>query len=130
MIEREQMQYDYLVVGAGPAGLASAIRLKQLQPEASVCVLEKAASLGAHSISGAVLEPRPLDTLLPQWREQYTGMKIPATSDEFRYLTRTRSFRLPLPPTLRNHGNFIISLSQLTAWLGTQAEILGIDISN
>ena len=128
MIEREQMQYDYLVVGAGPAGLASAIRLKQLQPEASVCVLEKAASLGAHSISGAVLEPGPLDTLLPQWREQYTGMKIPATSDEFRYLTRTRSFRLPLPPTLRNHGNFIVSLSQLTAWLGAQAENLGIDI--
>ncbi len=128
MTEREQMHYDYLVVGAGPAGLASAIRLKQLQPEASVCVLEKAASIGAQSISGAVLEPGPLDALLPQWREQYTGMKIPAGRDEFRYFTRSRSYRLPLPPTLRNHGNFIVSLSQLTAWLGSQAEALGIDV--
>ncbi len=128
MTEREQMQYDYLVAGAGPAGLASAIRLKQLQPDAAICVLEKAASLGAHSISGAVLEPGPLNALLPDWRNNYPGMVVVAVEDEFRYLTRRKSYRLPLPPPMRNHGNLIVSLSQLTAWLGSQAETLGIDI--
>jgi electron-transferring-flavoprotein dehydrogenase len=128
MTQREQMQYDYLVVGAGPAGLACAIRLKQLQPDATVCVLEKAASLGAHSLSGAVLEPGPLDTLLPDWRKQYTGMAVPAAQDEFRFLTRSKSIKLPLPPTMHNHGNVIVSLGQLTAWLGTQAEALGVDV--
>jgi electron-transferring-flavoprotein dehydrogenase len=128
MTEREQMQYDHLVVGAGPAGLASAIRLKQLQPDATICVLEKAATLGAHSISGAILESGPLDLLLPDWRKQYSGMAIPVTRDEFRFLTSQRSYLLPLPPPMRNHGNVIVSLSQLTAWLGQQAEILGIDV--
>jgi electron-transferring-flavoprotein dehydrogenase len=128
MIQREQMQYDHLVVGAGPAGLACAIRLKQLQPDTSVCVLEKAASIGAHSISGAVLEPGPLDALLPDWRKQYPGMAVAAARDEFRYLTRSKSYRLPLPPPMRNHGNLIVSLSQLTAWLGQQAEALGVDV--
>ncbi|MGD9842217.1 MAG: 4Fe-4S dicluster domain-containing protein [Steroidobacteraceae bacterium] len=128
MTEREQMQYDHLVVGAGPAGLASAIRLKQLQPEANICVLEKATSLGAHSLSGAVLEPGPLESLLPGWRQRYTGMTIAAATDEFRYLTRSRSYSLPLPPPMRNHGNQIVSLSQLTAWLGREAEALGVDV--
>jgi len=125
---REQMQYDYLVVGAGPAGLACAIRLKQLQPEASICVLEKAASIGAHSISGAVLEPAPLEQLLPQWREIYSGMTIPARHDEFRFLTRHNVISLPLPPPMRNHGNVIISLGQLSAWLAQQAEHLGVEV--
>ena len=128
MTQREQMQYDYLVVGAGPAGLAAAIRLKQLKPDASICVLEKAAALGAHSLSGAVLEPGPLDTLLPDWRQQYTGMAVPATQDEFRFLTRNKSIKLPLPPPMQNHGNVIVSLGQLTAWLGAQAEALGVEI--
>lgn len=128
MTEREQMQYDYLVVGAGPAGLACAIRLKQLKSDASICVLEKAASVGAHSISGAVLEPGPLDTLLPEWRTQYSGMAVPAMHDEFRFLTAQKSYSLPLPPPMRNHGNLIVSLSQLTAWLGQQAENLGVEI--
>ena len=128
MIEREQMLYDHLVVGAGPAGLACAIRLKQLNPQASVCILEKASALGAHSISGAVLEPGPLDTLLPGWRDRFRGMQIAATTDEFNFLTQKTAFRLPLPPTLRNHGNLIISLSQLTAWLGNEAEALGVDV--
>ncbi|MGE0115097.1 MAG: 4Fe-4S dicluster domain-containing protein [Steroidobacteraceae bacterium] len=128
MTQREQMQYDYLIVGAGPAGLACAIRLKQLQPDASICVLEKAASLGAHSISGAVLEPGPLESLLPGWRQQYSGMAIPAGRDEFHFLTHDKSYRLPLPPPMRNHGNVIVSLSQLSAWLGEQAEALGVEI--
>lgn len=128
MTQREQMQYDFLVVGAGPAGLACAIRLKQLKPEATICVLEKAAALGAHSLSGAVLEPGPLNELLPGWRDQYTGTAVPATQDEFRFLTRTKSIKLPLPPPMQNHGNVIVSLGQLTAWLGTQAEALGVEV--
>lgn len=125
---REQMQYDYLVVGAGPAGLACAIRLKQLKPDASICVLEKAASIGAHSLSGAVLEPGPLEQLLPQWRNDYTGMRVAAQQDEFRYLTRNGAVTLPLPPPMSNHGNVIVSLGQLTAWLGQQAEQLGVEV--
>ncbi|HEY5101761.1 MAG TPA: electron-transfer flavoprotein:ubiquinone oxidoreductase, partial [Steroidobacteraceae bacterium] len=128
MTAREQMRYDYCVVGAGPAGLACALRLKQLQPAKSVCVLEKASTLGAHSLSGAVLEPGPLDSLLPNWRRDYPGMTVPAQHDEFRYLTAAKSWKLPLPPPMRNHGNLIVSLSQLTAWLGQQAEALGVEV--
>ena len=117
MSDREQMHYDFVVVGAGPSGLACALRLKQLKPTASVCVLEKGSTVGAHSISGAVLEPGPLEALLPDWRTSYPGMAVPAGHDEFCFLTAGKSLRLPLPPTMRNHGNFIVSLSQLTAWL-------------
>ena len=128
MTQREQMQYDYLVVGAGPAGLAFAIRLKQLKPDANICVLEKAATVGAHSLSGAVLEPGPLNSLLTDWRSQYTGMAVPAGQDKFNFLTRDKAYALPLPPPMRNHGNLIVSLGQLTAWLGQQAEALGVEI--
>src|ERR1700677_3915863 len=128
MTNREQMQYDYCVVGAGPAGLACALRLKQLQPEKSVCVLEKASTLGAHSLSGAVLEPGPLDSLLPNWRRDYPGMAVSAGHDAFRYLTAAKSWKLPVPPPMRNHGNLIVSLSQLTGWLGQQAEALGVEV--
>src|SRR5580658_570385 len=128
MSEREQMQYDFVVVGAGPAGLACALRLKQLKPAASICVLEKGSTVGAHSLSGAVLEPGPLEALLPDWRASYSGMAVPAKHDEFHFLTPTKAIRLPLPPTMSNHGNVIVSLSQLTAWLAQRAEGSGIDV--
>jgi electron-transferring-flavoprotein dehydrogenase len=128
MSDRDVMEYDRLIVGGGPAGLACAIRLRQLQPEKSVGVIEKASSLGAHSISGAVLEPGPLDALLPDWRSGYTGTQVPVTGDEIRLLTAGGSFRLPVPPALHNRGNSIISLSQLVPWLGTQAEAAGADV--
>src|SRR6266436_4931735 len=134
-IERERLQYDVVIVGAGPAGLACAIRLKQLRPAASVCVLEKAAAVGAHSLSGAVLEPGPLEQLLPEWSREYPGMKVPAAEDDFRILTRSGSFR-PVPALLLkllprsmtystpfdNHGNYLISLGQLTPWLARSEE--------
>src|ERR1700674_5070091 len=128
MSDRDQMQYDFVVVGAGPAGLPCALRLKHLKPQTSICVLEKGSTVGAHSISGAVLEPGPLEALLPDWRASYSGMAVPAQHGEFYLLTASKAVRLPLPPTMRNHGNVIVSLSQLTAWLAQQAEAAGIDI--
>ena len=139
--EREVMEYEVAIVGGGPAGLACAIRLKQLNPERTVCVLEKAASIGAHSLSGAVLEPGPLLQLLPEWHTEYTGMKVPAGEDDFRVLTQTGSFK-PIPNFLvnllpasmtagtpiNNHGNYIVSLGQLTPWLAAKAEALGVDV--
>src|SRR5579871_6615082 len=98
-IERDVMQYDVVIVGAGPAGLACAIRLKQLKPETSVCVLEKASAVGAQSLSGAVLEPGPLEALLPEWKTGYTGMKVPAAEDDFRILTQKGSWK-PVPDFL------------------------------
>src|SRR5256884_6467486 len=95
-IERERLQYDVVIVGAGPAGLACAIRLKQLKPAASVCVLEKASAVGAPSLSGAVLEPAPPERLLPQWRREYPGLNVPAEAGDLRILTPTRTHR-PLP---------------------------------
>jgi electron-transferring-flavoprotein dehydrogenase len=128
MIQRDVMEYDVLVVGAGPAGLACAIRLKQLDPARTVCVLEKASTVGGHSLSGAVMEPGPLDALWPEWRKQQPALCVPVQRDEFSLLTAARSFGMWLPPQLRNHGNFIISLGQLTALLGTHAESLGVDV--
>jgi electron-transferring-flavoprotein dehydrogenase len=128
MIEREVMEYDVLVVGAGPAGLAAAIRLKQLNMQLSVCVLEKAAEVGGHALSGAVMEPGPLDALLPAWREKMPATCVPASRDEIRFLWRTGGLRLPVPSLQRNHGNFIVSLGQLTPLMAAAAEDLGVDV--
>lgn len=128
MTERDVMQYDVVVVGAGPAGLACAIRLKQTRPELAVCVLEKGAEIGAHLLSGCVMEPGPLDELLPQWRDSGLSVCVPATDDEFLFLTRRRRLRLLTPPQMRNRGNFIVSLGALGRWMGTQAEALGVEV--
>jgi electron-transferring-flavoprotein dehydrogenase len=122
------MTYDVIVVGAGPAGLACAMRLKQLKPESRICVLEKGSTVGAHILSGCVMEPQPLNELLPEWHKTPPAICVPAAKDEFALLTKTGRIRLPLPPQMKNHGNFIISLGSLCAWLAQQAEALGIEV--
>jgi len=125
---RDVMEYDVVAVGAGPAGLAFAIRLKQLKPELSVCVIEKASAVGAQILSGAVIEPQPLDELLPGWRDDPPPICVSATKDEFWMLSKTGRRKLPTPPQMHNHGNFIVSLGALCAWLAPQAEALGVEI--
>jgi electron-transferring-flavoprotein dehydrogenase len=125
---RDVMEYEVAIVGGGPSGLACAIRLKQLNPALTICVLEKAAGLGAHSLSGAVLEPGPLDELLPGWRSRAPAVCIPAKRDEFLFMTRRKRYRLPTPPQMANHGNLIISLGELVPILGQEAEKLGVDV--
>ena len=128
-VERDVMEYDVVTVGAGPAGLAMAIRLKQLKPELSVCVIEKASTIGAHILSGAVIEPGPLDALLPNWRDSPPPVCVPATEDELWFLNKTSGRKFPiLPPGMRNHGNFIVSLGAMCAWMAPQAEALGVEI--
>ena len=131
-IPREQMTYDVVIVGAGPSGLAAAIRLKQLAAaaacEMAVCVVEKGSEIGAHILSGAVFEPRALGELIPDWREQGAPLVTPATEDRFLLLTQRRALRLPTPPQMANHGNYIISLGNLCRWLAQQAEALGVEI--
>jgi len=129
MSERESMEYDVVVVGAGPAGLSFAIRLKQLKPETTVCVIEKASSIGAQILSGAVIEPAPLDSLLPGWQENPPPVCVPVKEDEFWWLRdKENATRLPTPPQMHNEGNFIVSLGALCAWLAPQAEALGVDV--
>jgi electron-transferring-flavoprotein dehydrogenase len=132
LAERESMEYDVVVVGAGPSGLATAIRLKQLCAERgadlSVCVIEKGSEVGAHILSGAVVEPRALNELLPNWRELGAPLDTPAREDRFLFLTASKAWRLPTPPQMHNEGNYIVSLGNLCRWLGQQAESLGVEI--
>jgi electron-transferring-flavoprotein dehydrogenase len=125
---REAMEFDVVIVGGGPSGLAAAIRLKQLNPETAVCLVEKGSEIGAHILSGACLEPRALNELIPDWQEKGAPLDTPATDDRFLYLTATRAFRLPTPPQMHNHGNYIVSLGNVCRWLGQQAEALGVEI--
>ncbi|HSU05317.1 MAG TPA: electron transfer flavoprotein-ubiquinone oxidoreductase [Acetobacteraceae bacterium] len=125
---RESMEFDMVIVGAGPAGLAAAIRLKQIAPDASVCVVEKGGEVGAHILSGAVIEPRALNELIPDWRAKGAPLNTPATEDRFLFLTATKARRLPTPPQMNNHGNYIVSLGDVVRWLGQQAEALGVEI--
>jgi electron-transferring-flavoprotein dehydrogenase len=128
-VERDVMEYDVVTIGAGPAGLAFAIRLKQLNPDISVCVIEKSSTVGAHILSGAVIEPGPLDALLPGWRDNPPPVCVPAGEDEFWLFSKDGGRKSPVvPPGMRNHGNFIVSLGALCAWLAPQAEALGVEI--
>ena len=130
-IQREEMTYDVVIVGAGPAGLSTAIKLKQLNNELSVCLLEKSAEVGAHILSGNVFETKALDELIPNWRELDAPINTKVKSEEFLFLTKEKSFRVPnflLHKSLQNHDNYIISLSNLCKWLGEFAENLGVEI--
>src|SRR6185436_8578774 len=130
-MSRESMQYDVVVVGAGPAGLAAAIRIKQLSAETSVCVLEKGSEVGAHILSGAVMDPIAISELLPDWKAMGAPLNTAVSEDRFLFLTETAALRTPefmLPACFKNHGNYVVSLGNVTRWLGQQAEALGVEI--
>ena len=128
---RDAMEFDVVIVGAGPAGLAAAIRLKQLSPDTSVVVVEKGSEVGAHILSGAVIDPVALDQLIPDWRNEDSPIKTKVSDDRFYWLSSARAVRLPnlmLPPLMNNHGNYIVSLGNVCRWLATKAEALGVEI--
>lgn len=128
MTDSDAMEYDVVIVGAGAAGLSAAIRLRQISQDISVCVLEKGSEVGAHILSGCVLEPRALNELFPDWKERGAPLNTSATDDKFVFLTKSRAIRLPTPPSMNNHGNYIISLSNFCRWLAVQAESMGVQI--
>ena len=125
------MDYDVVIVGAGPAGLSTAIKLKQINPDVSVCILEKGAEVGAHILSGNVFETKALDELIPEWKEKNAPVETKVIKEKFMFLTKKSSFSWPtsfLPSVQKNHGNYIISLANLCRWLAEQAENLGVEI--
>ena len=128
---REAMEFDVVIVGAGPAGLAAAIRLKQIKPEISVVVVEKGSEVGAHILSGAVIDPIGLDRLLPDWRNEVSPIKTQVSADRFYWLSSSGALRVPnflMPPLMGNHGNYIVSLGEVCRWLATKAEAAGVEI--
>jgi electron-transferring-flavoprotein dehydrogenase len=130
-IQREMMEYDVVIVGAGPAGLAAAIRIKQLSPETSVCILEKGSEVGAHILSGAVVDPIALNELIPDWKDEGAPLLTEVTDDRFYVLGPRGALRMPnflMPPLMNNHGNYAVSLGNVCRWLATQAEALGVEI--
>jgi electron-transferring-flavoprotein dehydrogenase len=130
-MEREAMEFDVVIVGGGPAGLSAAIRLKQLNPETNVCLIDKGSEIGAHILSGATFDPRALNELIPDWQAKDAPLNTPVSEDRFMFLTESGSVTTPqfvLPSCFKNHGNYIISLGELCRWLGQQAESLGVEI--
>ena len=126
------MEFDVVIVGAGPSGLATAIKLRQLaienESELTVCVLEKGSEVGAHILSGAVVEPRALNELLPDWQQLGAPLETPVSKDKFAFLTASKAIPLPTPPQQHNDGNYIISLGNFCRWLAEQAEGLEVEI--
>ena len=130
-IEREEMEVDVVIVGAGPAGLSAAIRLKQLDADLAVVVLEKGSEVGAHILSGAVLDPCGLDSLIPDWKAKGAPIAVPVKEDNFYLLGEAGKMRIPnwpMPPLMSNHGNYIVSMGNVCRWMAEQAEEWGVEV--